>query len=53
VSDVLVVTLEELISSENVTEFVVSIDTEKIPSLGEVELTTVWKLPSILSSSLE
>ena len=53
VSEVLVVTLEEFISSENETNTEVSVDTEETSSLGEIELTTVWILPSMLSSSLE
>jgi len=53
VSDVLVITLEELISSENVTEIEESMDVDRTPSLGDIELTTVRKLPSILPSSLE
>jgi hypothetical protein len=53
VSDVLVETLEELISSENVTEIEESIGIDRTSSLGDIELTTVWKLPSILPSSLE
>ena len=53
VLDVLVVTTEELISSENVTEVAVSVETEETPLLGEVEVTTGENFPSILSSSLE
>jgi len=53
VSDVLVITLEELISSENVTEIEESIDTDRTDSLGDIELITGRKLPSILSSSIE
>ena len=53
VSDVLVVTLEELISSENVTKIEVSVDTEETSSLGEIELITGWNFSSILFSLLE
>ena len=53
VSDEFVVTVEEFISLENVTEIEESMDTDWTSSLGDIELTTVWKLPATLSSSLE
>ena len=53
VSDEFVVTVEEFISLENVTETEVSVETDASPSFGDIELTNVWKLPATLSSSLE
>ena len=53
VSDVFVVIVEEFISLENVTDSDVSVETDTSPSFGDIDLTTVWKLPSILPSSLE